>query len=170
MLPDQKAANCELFGGLFLGMFMPEGCRLQIADIMLPSLFHGRSRLINQSLLALYTGFVGRIKGDDGLLKVGIELYGHALHMLNEVVRSFGSTETGIQEALASSIILTRFELFTGEGKGGYLTHIKGGMKLLEAFCAKLPRNELTKTIVKKFRILGVRTVLLWKGATADRC
>ncbi|KAH8898680.1 hypothetical protein GQ53DRAFT_816913 [Thozetella sp. PMI_491] len=161
-MPEQKAANCELFGGLFLGMFMPEGCQLQIVDTMpggwvclLPSLFHGKSRLISQSLLALYTGFVGRTNGDDGLLKVGIELYGHALHMLNEVVRSFGNTEAGIQEALASSIILTRFELFTGEGKGGYLTHIKGGMKLLEAFCARLPRNELTKTIVKKFRILG---------------
>ncbi|KAM0255275.1 hypothetical protein ACHAQJ_005930 [Trichoderma viride] len=124
----------------------------------LPTLFHNRGEPVNQSLLALYTGFIGKKQGDATLINVSIELYGNALRSLRNsgicLKRKPSSDE--IDTALASILIFSRIELLTGEGNSsGYMTHIRGGLQLVKQLGKRLPTTILTTTVVQKLRFLG---------------
>ncbi|KAH8804584.1 hypothetical protein F5884DRAFT_884188 [Xylogone sp. PMI_703] len=143
VIPNQRAVSCELFIGMFMDLFLPRG--RQITDRMislpggwlclLPTLFHGQYEVLTQSLLALYTGYVGSRNGDSGLLSRGIELYGNALQGVND----------NIGAKLATTMVLSRCELLLAQG----------GMELIKQFGSRLPSNELIKLIVKKYRCLA---------------
>ncbi len=167
--PDQKAVDCELFGGRFLDLFMPAGYESRSVVMfpggwvsLFPTIFHGKDSLLNKSLLALYTGFIGRRRDDPGLVSRGMDLYVDALRLLHESdIWTCDKTHPDLDSKLASIIVFSRCELFIVQaGSGGYMTHIRGGLRLLNQFATTLPRNDLTKTIVKKFRILGVSIAL----------
>ncbi|KAE9382231.1 hypothetical protein N431DRAFT_458767 [Stipitochalara longipes BDJ] len=161
---DQTAASCELFTELFLGMFMPVGYDLHNAVMvpggwvsLFPTLFHGKDDLLTKSLLALYTGFVGRRNRDVRLTCLSIELYANALQLLRESgIWSSKRRQLGLDAKLASIIVFSRCELFASEGgDGGYMAHIRGGLEVVKRFATGLPHSELMKMMVKKFRILG---------------
>lgn len=123
---------------------------------LLPSLFHGRNEILDKSLLALYTGFVGRRNGDVRLASRGTELYIDALQALRQSeIWSSPKWNNDIDAQLATTLIFSRCELLLAEG-GGYMAHIRGGLQILQKYASRLPKNDLTKLLVKKFRVLGV--------------
>ncbi|RFU26764.1 hypothetical protein B7463_g9575, partial [Scytalidium lignicola] len=161
-IPDQKAISCELFTRVFMDLFLP---RNQVTDSMtalpggwiclLPTLFHGRNEVLNKSLLALYTGFVGRKTGDARLASRGTELYIDALQALRQ--SEIWSSQRGnndIDAQLATTMVFSRCELLLAEG-AGYMHHVRGGLQLIKRFASRLPSSELSKLLVKKFRCLG---------------
>jgi hypothetical protein len=164
----QTAVACDAFVGPFLKMLFPPDTdpRTWIAFpggwiCSLPTLFHSRGETVNQTLLALYTGFIGKKQGDVTLINTSIELYGNALRSLRKsdiwLKRKPSSDE--IDTALASILIFSRIELLTREGSsGGYMTHIRGGLQLVKQLGKRLPDTILTTTIVQKLRFLGVRS------------
>ncbi|KAH8894333.1 hypothetical protein GQ53DRAFT_839941 [Thozetella sp. PMI_491] len=125
---------------------------------LFPAVFHGKDNLLNKSLLALYTGFVGRRNGDEGLADLGMQLYADALYQLRTSdLWSPRKKQLDVDAKLASIIVFSRCELFTAQaGGGGYMAHVRGGLELLRRHATRLPRNELSKMIVKKLRILGL--------------
>ena len=126
-----------------------------------PTIFHGKDDLLNKSLLALYTGFIGRKCDDASLTGLGMELYADALRLLrwSDILTS-NKRQSDVEVKLASIMVLSRCELLTAEGgNGGYMAHVRGGMELVKRFATRLPCNELSKMIIKKFRLMGASVV-----------
>jgi hypothetical protein len=157
---------CDAFSGVFLDMLFPKNTdQRQYANSpsgwisSLATLLSNRNETLNQGLLALYTGFVGRENGDTALINRSAELYSNALYALRRSdiwVKQKPSPED-IESALASIMVFSRVELLAGEGaNGGYMAHIKGGLHLVQRFGASFPCSDLTRVLVQRLRYLGV--------------
>ncbi|KAL6818054.1 hypothetical protein GGI42DRAFT_359223 [Trichoderma sp. SZMC 28013] len=139
----QTAVVCDAFSGVFMDLLFPKKTDMRqnvnSSDSWISSLatlISSRDETLNQGLLALYTGFVGRKNGDAALINRSAELYSNALH--------------------ASIMIFSRVELLAGEGaNGGYMAHIKGGLHLVQRFGANFPCSDLTRVLVQRLRYLG---------------
>jgi hypothetical protein len=129
---------------------------------LLPA-FTGRCKLRDDSVLALYSGFIGRQNNDPALEYRGMELYGEVLRSISRN-RSW-TTESGwkdVESLLATIIVLTRYEVLSTDGGEGYVVHIRGGLQILQKSIHKLPRTWLSKMLIQKFRYIGVGNQGQW--------
>ncbi|KAL7932829.1 hypothetical protein V8C35DRAFT_305595 [Trichoderma chlorosporum] len=161
----QIAVVCDAFSGVFLNLLFPkERDRRQYADspcgwiTSLATLLSSRNETLDQGLLALYTGFVGRQNSDYMLINRSAELYSSALQSLRRsdiwVRQKPSSIEMGC--ALTSIMIFSRIELLAGQGANdGYMAHIKGGLHLVQRFSTGFPPSGLTRLLVQRLRYLG---------------
>ncbi|QYT01833.1 hypothetical protein H0G86_008847 [Trichoderma simmonsii] len=161
----QTAVVCDAFSGVFMDLLFPKNTDLR-QNINSPgswisslaTLLGSRNETLNQGLLALYTGFVGRKNGDAALINRSAELYSNALHGLrrSDIWVRQKPSPVDIASALASIMVFSRVELLAGEGaNGGYMAHIKGGLHLVQRFGANFPCSDLTRILVQRLRYLG---------------
>ncbi|KAF3076626.1 hypothetical protein CFAM422_001862 [Trichoderma lentiforme] len=149
----QTAVVCDAFSGVFMDLLFPKNTDLR-QNINSPgswisslaTLLGSRNETLNQGLLALYTGFVGRKNGDAALINRSAELYSNALHGLrrSDIWVRQKPSPVDIASALASIMVFSRVELLAGEGaNGGYMAHIKGARHRRGYFMCHAPYNTL---------------------------
>jgi len=128
---------------------------------LMPTLFHGRSDLLSDSLLALYTGFVGRENQDSQLMCLSLQLYCDALQSLRgNLMLSHQKCFSGADWLLASIIILSRCELLASDKPSdGHMAHARAGLGLLQRVAFRLPDTEFSRLLVRKYRCIGVSTL-----------
>ncbi|KAL7911870.1 hypothetical protein GGI35DRAFT_301127, partial [Trichoderma velutinum] len=161
----QTAVDCDALVGPFLKLLFPpdaDPCSWRTFPggwiCSLPTLFHNRGELVNQGLLALYMGFIGRKDGDATLTHISAELYVNALHNLrnSDVWLKQKPCSDEIDTVLASVLVFSCIELLTSEGgPSGYISHIRGGLQLVKRFGERLSNSVFTSTIFKALRFLG---------------
>ncbi|KAL7786837.1 hypothetical protein V8C43DRAFT_324185 [Trichoderma afarasin] len=161
----RTAVDCDALVGPFLKLLFPpdaDPCSWRTFPggwiCSLPTLFHNRGELVNQGLLALYMGFIGRKDGDATLTQISAELYVNALHNLrnSDVWLKQNPHPDEIDTVLASVLVFSCIELLTSEGgPSGYISHIRGGLQLVKRFGGKLSNSVFTSTIFKALRFLG---------------
>jgi hypothetical protein len=125
---------------------------------VVPTLFHGQHDLLSMSLLAMYTGFVGRKKEDFQLKSLAMNLYAKSIQTLRQAsIWTCSRQQSDIDARIATILVFSRCELLSvEENSGGYMAHLRGGLHLLQRFGNKLPDTELSRVVVKKLRNLGV--------------
>jgi hypothetical protein len=123
---------------------------------LLPA-FTSLRKLLDDSILALYCGFIGRQNNDPALIYHGMELYGEVLQTIgrNQSL-SAESDLKDIESLLATIIILTRYEVLSTNNGEGYPLHIRGGLHILQRSIHKLPKTWFSKVPIQNFRYLGV--------------
>ncbi|KAL7930160.1 hypothetical protein V8C35DRAFT_324590 [Trichoderma chlorosporum] len=161
----QTAVACDAFVGPFLKLLFPpdaDPCSWRIFPggwiCSLPTLFHNRGELVNQALLALYTGFIGKKHGDARLTNFCGELYVNALRNLrnSDIWLKQSPCSDDIDATLAIIIVFSRIEVLTSEcGLGGYKSHVRGGLQLVKRFSGRLSDSILTSTMIRTLRFLG---------------
>jgi hypothetical protein len=167
--PNNRSAYCDLLSGPFQDVFAPLNQDSGIVKILpcgwlrlMPGLFHGRSDLLNNSLLALYTGFISSQKKDMQLKYVSLQLYSDTLGSLrrNQIL-SYQRNFSGTDVLLATIVILSRCELLASNEDGdGHMIHVRAGLELLRRSAFNLPNTPFARLLVRKFRCLGVRTAV----------
>ncbi|KAH8806119.1 hypothetical protein F5884DRAFT_469795 [Xylogone sp. PMI_703] len=162
--PNPRAAYCDLLNEPFREVFDPRNKEPALVKFLpcgwlrlMPVLFHGRNDLLNDSLLALYTGFIGSHKQDPRMKHISLQLYSNALTSLRQKHSlSYQRDFSDIDVLLASVIILSRCEILASDKDGdGHMVHIRAGMAILKRSASTLPSSPFTKIIVRKFRCLG---------------
>lgn len=162
----QTAMTCDGLVEPFLKLLFPPGsdpCTWRTFPggwlCSLSTLFHNRGELVNQGLLALYTGFIGKKNGDARLSNISAELYVNALQSLrnSDIWLKQRPCPDEIDTVLAIILIFSRIELLTsGGGRGGYISHIRGGLQLIKRFSERLSNSFFSSTIFKTLRFIGV--------------
>ena len=162
--PQDTQLFISLFGELFLPRnFQPESLsKLKGGWVTLLPTFRGHYKLLDDSLLALCAGYVGRHKNNARLKYIGTSLYVEALkNLLRKQTMWLGKEVKNAEPLLATIMVCTRCELVSTAGGDGYNAHIEGGLRLLRDSWHQLPKTGLSKLLIRKFRCVGVSNFAL---------
>ena len=161
--PNPRPEYCQLFTGLFWELFaLQNSLSTRIMSFssgwirLLPAVT-GRCKLLDDSVLALYSGFIGRQNNDPAIVYYGMELHGEVLRTMSQD-RSW-SAESGLKDVeylLATTKVLSSYELLSTDSGEAYAAHIRGGLQILEKSIHKLPKTSFSRMLIQRFRYIGV--------------
>jgi hypothetical protein len=108
---------------------------------------------------ALATVFIGRKYGDLNKVTCSRHMYSRALNYLAGVIRD--SRFAGSEEALASGILLTMYEMVDGITGASWLTHTRGLATMIQVRGMEVHRSGFGLTLLKSCRSFLVADALI---------
>ncbi|KAF7586325.1 hypothetical protein BBP40_009072 [Aspergillus hancockii] len=113
---------------------------------------------------ALATVFIGRKYGDSGKVTCSRHMYSRALNYLAGVIQD--ARFAGSEEALASGILLTMYEMVDGITGASWLTHTRGLATMIQVRGVASHRSGFGLTLLKSCRSFLVADALI----RGERC